>query len=201
MLTQISTLLGATQGIAIVISSILMTVAFIVFLLAVIFYINKRRSGDADGFRQAGNMLLGSVFALFIMVAVWGLVFFLSSSLGIGIGGCTSRPSTLPGVANNVDCGAGSSGSRTTQSGPSGSGRQISIPESNSRSAPTQPAITNPSAANNGATCSSGSGKYAANGDLMYCNFGQRGDVCITGSCRVSECLKEDQSLTYGLCQ
>ncbi len=63
------------------VATLLMTVAFIAFLLAVINYIWKRRQGDAGGLQQAGNLLFGSVFGLFVMVSVWGLVNFIGSNI------------------------------------------------------------------------------------------------------------------------
>ena len=63
------------------VATLLMTVAFIAFLLAVINYIWKRRQGDAGGLPQAGNLLFGSVFGLFVMVSVWGLVNFIGSNI------------------------------------------------------------------------------------------------------------------------
>ncbi len=63
------------------VASLLMAVAFIAFLLAIISYIWKRQKGDTEGLKQAGNMLFGSAFALFVMVAVWGIVSFISSNL------------------------------------------------------------------------------------------------------------------------
>jgi hypothetical protein len=62
-------------------ATLLMTVAFIIFLLAVINFIMKRRAGNAEGLKQAGNMLFGSVFGLFVMVAVWGIVNFIGSNI------------------------------------------------------------------------------------------------------------------------
>ena len=75
LINKISELLGG--GIA----TILMTVAFIAFLLAVINFIWKRRSGEANGMKQAGDMLWWSVFGLFVMVSVWGIVTFLATNL------------------------------------------------------------------------------------------------------------------------
>jgi hypothetical protein len=63
-------------------ATLLMTVAFIIFLLAVINFIMKRRAGtNGEGLKQAGNMLFGSVFGLFVMVAVWGIVNFIGSNI------------------------------------------------------------------------------------------------------------------------
>jgi uncharacterized BrkB/YihY/UPF0761 family membrane protein len=63
------------------VSNLLMSVAFIAFLCAIINYIWKRRQGESEGMKQAGNILFGSVFALFVMVAVWGMVNFIGTNL------------------------------------------------------------------------------------------------------------------------
>jgi Type IV secretion system pilin len=99
----------ATDIVSIGIANLLMAIAFLVFLLAIINYIWKRREGDTNGMKQAGNMLLGSVFGLFIMVAVWGLVNFISSNL-LGADGnkkTIERPQTL--FKSNIVPSAGNS--------------------------------------------------------------------------------------------
>lgn len=63
------------------VATLLMAVAFIAFLLAVINYIWKRRQGDVGGLQQAGTILFGSVFGLFVMVSVWGIVNFIGSNI------------------------------------------------------------------------------------------------------------------------
>ncbi len=107
MLNSLDNLINkATDIVSVGVANLLMAVAFIVFLLAVINYIWKRRQGDSAGMKQAGNMLLGSVFGLFVMVAVWGLVNFISSNL-LGPGGNTKvidRPQTIfNGAQNNTN--------------------------------------------------------------------------------------------------
>lgn len=62
-------------------STLLMGLAFIAFLIAVINFILKRRNGDANGLEQSKNMLWWSVVGLFIMVSVWGLVNFIQINL------------------------------------------------------------------------------------------------------------------------
>ncbi len=63
------------------VATLLMTVAFIAFLWSVINYIWKRRNGDTNGLEQAKTILFSSVFGLFVMVSVWGLVNFLATGL------------------------------------------------------------------------------------------------------------------------
>lgn len=95
------------------VATLLMTVAFIAFLLAVINYIWKRRQGDAGGLAQAGNLLFGSVFGLFVMVSVWGLVNFIGSNLLGSDFNKTSidRPQTVfNGSQNNGTSGSGTNG-------------------------------------------------------------------------------------------
>lgn len=95
------------------VATLLMTVAFIAFLLAVINYIWKRRQGDAGGLAQAGNILFGSVFGLFVMVSVWGLVNFIGSNL---LGSdfdkkSIDRPQTVfSGSQNSGGSGSGANG-------------------------------------------------------------------------------------------
>ena len=76
--------------------TILMTLAFIVFLIAIINFVWKRRAGDGKGLEQARDTLWWSVFALFVMVSVWGLVNFLANNLlGSDAGKTTvSKPQT-----------------------------------------------------------------------------------------------------------
>jgi hypothetical protein len=115
MLNSLTKLVDGTGNIVVKISGLLMTVAFIAFLLAIISYIWKRQQGNTDGLKQAGNMLFGSAFALFVMVAVWGIAYFLSQNLGVAIGGCAPKPSSIPGQVVVDNCKTGStSGSGTT---------------------------------------------------------------------------------------
>ncbi|MCX8513486.1 MAG: hypothetical protein ORN26_00175 [Candidatus Pacebacteria bacterium] len=51
-------------------TSLLMAIAFILFIVAVISYLNKRRSGDENGLKDAKNYLIWSVVGLFVMIAV-----------------------------------------------------------------------------------------------------------------------------------
>lgn len=77
-------------------AGLLMSVVFVVFMISVITFIWKRRSGDDKGMNDAKNMLGWTVIAMFVMVAVWGLVTFLSQTFGIGLGGTVYKPAALP---------------------------------------------------------------------------------------------------------
>ena len=85
-------------------TSLLMAIAFILFVVAVISYLNKRRSGDDSGLKDARIYLLWSVIGLFVMVAVWGLVAFLENGLLSGSVRTIERPQSYFGngpVGNN----------------------------------------------------------------------------------------------------
>ena len=106
LLSSLNGLVGGASSIAVNVAGLLMTVSFIAFMVIVIAFILKRRSGDANGAKQALSMLWWAVFAMFVMVSVWGIVAFLSGNLGIGVGGCIDKPSPIPGqpavrVCNN----------------------------------------------------------------------------------------------------
>lgn len=58
-------------------TNLLMGLAFAAFVWSVISFIKTRAGGDAKGFDDAKTRLFWTTFALFIMVAVWGLVNFL----------------------------------------------------------------------------------------------------------------------------
>jgi nitrogen fixation-related uncharacterized protein len=96
------------------ITTLLMSVAFVAFLLAVINFIWKRRTGQSEALKQAGNMLWGSVFALFVMVSVWGIVNFLA----VGILGNDANVRSIERPQTNFRTGANvnSSSGRTFNS-------------------------------------------------------------------------------------
>jgi hypothetical protein len=108
------------------VAGLLMSLVFVVFLLSIITFIWKRRSGDDKGMNDAKNMLGWSVIAMFVMVAIWGLVVFLSQTFGVGLGGNVYKPATLPvekttggnpGASNLKPSGASCQNSNECQSG------------------------------------------------------------------------------------
>lgn len=95
------------------VTTFLMGLAFVAFLLSIINFLWKRRSGDGDGLEQAKGMLGWSVIALFVMVSVWGLVKFISSALGVDGQTTINKPQTVftsgsnaPGNTTLLDNGA-----------------------------------------------------------------------------------------------
>jgi hypothetical protein len=112
VLSSVNNLL--TQSVAVLLNLIelLNIFAFVLYIWVLISFLIKRQKGDAEGMKQFQGMLLWGVIAMFFLVAVWGLVYFISGSLGIGIGGCTSRPSSIPGQAAKNECNSSSSPSQ-----------------------------------------------------------------------------------------
>jgi hypothetical protein len=88
------------------VTTFLMGLAFVAFLLSIINFLWKRRSGDGDGLEQAKGMLGWSVIALFVMVSVWGLVKFISSALGVDGQTTINKPQTVftSGSPTSVTC-------------------------------------------------------------------------------------------------
>ncbi len=92
--------------------NLLMGLVFCVFLFSIITFLWKRRSGDDKGLQDAKNMLGWSIIAMFVMVAIWGLVNFISGNLGIRTGGQVERPNPLPVSGANSQSGTSNPGSK-----------------------------------------------------------------------------------------
>lgn len=120
LVNGISDLLGGA------VSTGLMTLAFVAFLLAVINFIWKRRQGDDKGLEQAKNMLWWSVFGLFVMVAVWGIVNFLAVNL---LGNDANKKDVVRPQTNFGPGGSGTGSNNTSgtgvNTGPFNSGGQL----------------------------------------------------------------------------
>ena len=101
ILNNVTTIVDKSNSIATSIASLMMTLAFVAFLGIVVFFIIERRKGNPDGIQKAGSMLGWSVIALFVMVAIWGLVGFISGSFGIGLGGSIDRPNPTPVIKSS----------------------------------------------------------------------------------------------------
>lgn len=84
------------KQISTLIYSSLFVVALILFFVGIFQYLAP--GGDAEKRKQGLHYMAFGVLALFVMVAIWGLVAFISQTLGIGIGGDIM----VPGVPVNV---------------------------------------------------------------------------------------------------
>lgn len=104
-LRQVNTLATSLLDTLTIVVGLLNIVAFIAYIWLIISFLIKRSKGDANGMEQLKGMLGWGVVAMFFLVAVWGLVWFMSSSFGIALGGCASRPSPIPGKMETDNCG------------------------------------------------------------------------------------------------
>lgn len=74
---------------------VLVTVAVVLLIFNVIRFVIFKKEGNAKALQ---DVILWNVIGLFIILAIWGIIAFLSSSLGIGIGGSSlpvPQPPTL----------------------------------------------------------------------------------------------------------
>ncbi len=53
-------------------------------------------AGDEEKKTKGKNIMFWGIIALFVMVAIWGIVAFISSALGIGVGGTAPTPAVNP---------------------------------------------------------------------------------------------------------
>src|SRR3989344_8302108 len=88
----------------VVIATIVIAIGLITFLWGVVQYITAGADEEKRG--AARNMMLYGIIGLFVMVSVWGLVYFLGTLLGITPGGGVD----LPGVPAVLNTGIGGGG-------------------------------------------------------------------------------------------
>lgn len=80
--TTIGTILGKISEILNSVIPILMILATLIFLWGIISYITA--SGDEEKLKSARTYIIWGLIALFVMVAVWGLVQVLLTTFGLG---------------------------------------------------------------------------------------------------------------------
>ena len=74
--------LFTNMGLALI--PLLGAVAFLVFVWGVARFINK--AGSEKEIKESKNMLIWGVVGLFVLVAIWGIVFFLQKEFGFQSG-------------------------------------------------------------------------------------------------------------------
>lgn len=102
---KVSQLLSLVSYWLVVIATIIIAIGLITFLWGVVQYITA--GADEEKRVAARNMMLYGIIALFVMVAVWGLVYFVGSLVGITPGGGVDLPG-VPAVLGPGDSGVGS---------------------------------------------------------------------------------------------
>ena len=85
LLSGDATLKTLISGIITIMSSIvplLIGAAVVFFLYGVLVFIVKSSSGNADGRKEGRNFMVFGIIGIAVMVSVWGLVMFVTASLG-----------------------------------------------------------------------------------------------------------------------
>lgn len=95
---SLGSLLATAQGIVNNLVPFLIGLAVIAFFWFLVEFIWKGRD-DASKKKEALSGMGYSILALFVMVAIWGLVGFISSVTGVGVGGSVPTPSIPTGPA------------------------------------------------------------------------------------------------------
>lgn len=94
--SNINSLLGSIGGWVSTIAVMLIGVGLIVFFWGIITYV---LAGADEEKRAAGrSLMIYGVIGLFVMVAIWGLVYFLGSAFGVEVGGGISTPAVPTGI-------------------------------------------------------------------------------------------------------
>lgn len=87
----VGSILGTVQRIFDALIPLLITLAVIYFFWGVAQYILK--SDNEEGRREARNIMLYGLIALFVIVGVWGLVGVIAETFGVQTGGSADIPS------------------------------------------------------------------------------------------------------------
>ena len=75
---------------------ILITLGVVYLIWGVISYITAK---EEESKKAARDIMINGAIGLFFILAIWGIIGLLSSTLGIGVGG-TLQSSQIPGVSN-----------------------------------------------------------------------------------------------------
>ncbi len=87
--TQLFSLINITKTVLNYIIPILITFAVIYFIWGVISYVISK---DEEARAESRDKIIYGVIGIFVIVAIWGLVGFLSTTLGVGVGGTAGLP-------------------------------------------------------------------------------------------------------------
>ncbi len=93
--TGVSGFLTKLSGWLVVLVTIVIAIGLLTFLWGVVGYITAGADEEKRG--QARNLMIYGIIGLFVMVAVWGLVYLVGSIIGVKPGGGVDLPG-VPGV-------------------------------------------------------------------------------------------------------
>ena len=98
--TTVGSLLTALLNLAVTIIPILISLAVLTFFWGLVKFINH--AGDEKSLEEGKQLMIWGMVALFIMVALWGIIGFFQTQLGLGggpavtLGVLPAQPSTIP---------------------------------------------------------------------------------------------------------
>lgn len=98
---NVDALLGAFGGWISTIGTLLIGVAVVVFFWGIVKYVIS--GGDEEKRKQSRGVIVYGIIGLFVMVAIWGIIYFIGSTFGIQIGGSVSLPG-IPCVSGTPGC-------------------------------------------------------------------------------------------------
>lgn len=81
--TTISDLIVSVMNILRSLIPLLISAAIIVFLYGVLRFIVKSSAGNAEGRKEGINFMIFGIIGIAVMVSVWGLVRFVTSTFGV----------------------------------------------------------------------------------------------------------------------
>jgi len=101
---NISKVLSLVSYWLVIVATIVIAIGLITFLWGVVQYITA--GADEEKRAAARNMMLYGIIGLFVMVSVWGLVYFLADIVGVDPGSGVELPG-IPAVVDDQDFGGG----------------------------------------------------------------------------------------------
>lgn len=95
--TQVDSWFNAASSWIATIAILLIAIAVVIFFWGIIQYV---MAGADEEKRASGrNLIIYGIIGIFIMVALWGLIYVVGGTLGVNIGGGTATPDIPGGVA------------------------------------------------------------------------------------------------------
>jgi hypothetical protein len=100
--STLSTVIDSVMGILNSLIPLLIGAAIVVFLYGVLLFIAKTSVGNSEGRKEGINFMIFGIIGIAVMMSVWGLVYFVTNTLGTTGG--------IPQFNSNVQNGAESFG-------------------------------------------------------------------------------------------
>lgn len=89
-LSNLQNLVKSLQNLINLLVPVVIGIAFLAFLWGLAVFIFK--SGDEDAKEKGKRTMIGGIIALFVMLAIWGIVEFIGNALDIDVGGSIDAP-------------------------------------------------------------------------------------------------------------